>query len=54
MKPCINLTIDRGLLDSLEMLRLKKIQEEKKVISRSAFISEMIKKGLEGGAMKNE
>ncbi|MFE8704108.1 hypothetical protein ACFYKX_26425 [Cytobacillus sp. FJAT-54145] len=48
MKPCINLTIDKTLLDKLENQRLVKIQEEKKVISRSAFISELIQKGLKG------
>ena len=46
MKPCINLTIDGELLDKLEQRRLVKIQEEKKVISRSSFISELIRKGL--------
>jgi metal-responsive CopG/Arc/MetJ family transcriptional regulator len=46
MKPCINLTIDQQLLDKLEQQRLVRIQEDKKVISRSAFISEMLNKGL--------
>lgn len=46
MKPCINLTIDRDLLDKLERARLVKIQDDKKVISRSAYISELLKKGL--------
>jgi hypothetical protein len=46
MKPCINLTIDRELLNKLENSRLTKIQEDKKVISRSAYISELLKKGL--------
>jgi hypothetical protein len=49
MKPCINLTIDRELLDKLENSRLAKIHEEKRVISRSAFITELLKKGLKGG-----
>lgn len=50
MKPCINLTIDRALLDKLEKLRLERIHEGQKVISRSALISELITKGLKGGS----
>lgn len=46
MKPCINLTIDRELLDKLERARLVKIQDDKKVISRSAYISDLLRKGL--------
>ncbi|ALY08107.1 hypothetical protein BhaS171_00051 [Bacillus phage vB_BhaS-171] len=46
MKPCINLTIDKDLLDKLESKRLDRIQKEQKVISRSAYISELITKGL--------
>lgn len=47
MKPCINLTIDRELLDKLEQKRLEEIQKEQKVISRSAYISELLTKGLQ-------
>jgi metal-responsive CopG/Arc/MetJ family transcriptional regulator len=46
MKPCINLTIEQELLDKLEQKRLDRIQQDKKVISRSAIISELIRKGL--------
>ncbi|WP_187442731.1 hypothetical protein [Rossellomorea vietnamensis] len=46
MKPCINLTIDKDLLDKLEQDRFKRIQKEQKDISRSSYISELIRKGL--------
>ena len=46
MKPCINLTIDKQLLETLEKNRLDRIQKDEKVISRSAYISELISKGL--------
>jgi metal-responsive CopG/Arc/MetJ family transcriptional regulator len=46
VKPCINVTIDKDLLDKLENDRFKRIQKEKKDISRSSFITELIRKGL--------
>lgn len=48
MKPCINLTIEKTLLDKLEQRRIEKIQVEQKVISRSAFINDLIREGLKG------
>jgi metal-responsive CopG/Arc/MetJ family transcriptional regulator len=45
-KPWITLTIDQELLDKLEESLLERIQKDKKVISRSAFISELLNKGL--------
>lgn len=47
MKPCINLTIEKELLDKLDKERRERIVSESKDISRSAYISDLIRKGLE-------
>lgn len=45
-KPWVTLTIDQDLLDKLDSERRKKITEENKDISRSAYLSDLLKKGL--------
>jgi hypothetical protein len=45
-KPWVTLTIDKDLLDKLDGDRRKKITDENKDISRSAYISDLIVKGL--------
>lgn len=46
IKPGINLTIDKELLEKIELERGKKISTEKKNISRSAYICDLLQKGL--------
>jgi metal-responsive CopG/Arc/MetJ family transcriptional regulator len=45
-KPWVTLTIDQDLLDRLDDKRRKKITEENKDISRSAYFSDLLRKGL--------
>lgn len=45
-KPWITLTIDQELLDKLDQERRKKITSENKDISRSAYLSKLLERGL--------
>lgn len=45
-KPWVTLTIDQELLDKIDDNRRKKIVSEKRDISRSAYMSELLRKAL--------
>ena len=45
-KPWVTLTIEQELLDKLDSERRKKIIKENKDISRSAYLSDLLKKAL--------
>jgi metal-responsive CopG/Arc/MetJ family transcriptional regulator len=45
-KPWVTLTIDKDLLEKLDHERGKKISNENRNISRSAYICDLLQKGL--------
>lgn len=53
-KPWVSLTIDQDLLERLDKERRDKSAKESKDISRSAYVSEMIERGLKKTVSKSK